>query len=106
MVTLSLQWYTWEEVNKINPEAAPNGGYWNNGWPCFEGGNENGIQKNQQQAEYWQMSLRHGDICNKLATSNQAIVPYISYKHPPNQVGTVSELIFLLFCATCVPRLS
>ena len=66
----------WEEINRVaDPLATP---VRNFGWPCYEGGFENGASVNKKYSAYDQLDL---DLCETLYAGGTAQPPFWAYKH-------------------------
>ncbi|MGH2979230.1 MAG: DUF7594 domain-containing protein [Solirubrobacterales bacterium] len=66
----------WEEINRVpDPLATP---VRNFGWPCYEGGYENGSPVNKKYNAYDSLDL---DLCETLYAGGTAQPPFWAYKH-------------------------
>ena len=66
----------WEEINRVpDPLTTP---VRNFGWPCYEGGYENGAPVNKKYGSYDALDL---DLCETLYAAGTALPPFWAYKH-------------------------
>ena len=66
----------WEEINRVpDPLSTP---VRNFGWPCYEGGYENGAPVNKKYGSYDALDL---NLCETLYADGTALPPWWAYKH-------------------------
>jgi glucose/arabinose dehydrogenase len=66
----------WEEINRVpDPLSTP---VRNFGWPCYEGGFENGAGVNKKYGAYDSLDL---NLCETLYAEGSALPPFYAYKH-------------------------
>jgi glucose/arabinose dehydrogenase/PKD repeat protein len=66
----------YEEINRVpDPLSTP---VRNFGWPCYEGGYDNGASVNKKYPAYDQLDL---NLCETLYTEGSALPPWWAYKH-------------------------